>query len=497
LLAALAVATAGCCGLDPINGQEPSSRWGRLANPGAEGQPPRTTLFFPGQAKEGSNPYGCPSAPPANVSLYTVSPADSRHLQWSSSAANRNFALESMVEAGINVVTMSTWGEDFLPCNESWALWAPMQSAPRSHDELFAAASGKPLWIMPFIESRANWTFYNEFPRWTDGRVAPGTVSQIINLVERYLKNPHHPEWAPKWAQAYDSSGQPRFAVVLIHASSNRLGPDEHEKYSGGFDLVAQEVFSATGVQVGFFIDALPPASHAPGSFKPSPGLTGPFLLQTRSLLGIQCFIPEIWMTGSPDETARIRWKRQFARNWRQTGIPFLMDVSPGYDAHLVFPGSVRYGHTATWLAALSSMVAREGCDGFVYNSWNGYTEAMAAVPLRAAHGGSLYYDWLKDLSGLQSTCVEFQRGDANADARIDISDAIAILGYLFLGQPRRLSCLQSADTEDSGKLDISDSVFLLSHLFTGGPRPPEPFLKCGFDPTQDELTCEEFEPCG
>jgi hypothetical protein len=284
--------------------------------------------------------------------------------------------------------------------------------------------------------------------------------------------------------------------VALIHASSNRLGPAEHEEYSQGFDLVAQEVLSSTGVRVGFFIDALPPSSNAPGSFKPSPGLTGPFLLQSKSLLGIHCFIPEIWMTGSPDENARIQWKRQFSRGWRETGIPFLMDVSPGYDAHIVFPASVRYGHTATWLAALSGMVATEGCDGLVYNFWNGTTEGMAGMPLEAADGGRLYFDWLKELTSLQPRCLRFRRGDSNADGVIDISDAIAILGYLFLGQPRRLSCLQSADTQDSGDVDVSDGIYLLSFLFTGGPRLDEPFRECGFDTTRDELTCEEFEPC-
>ena len=496
LLHILALAIAGFAGRGELAAQAPSPLWGRLASRGVEGRALRTTLFFPGQAKDGSNPYGCPAAPPENLSLYTVSPADSRHLQWSSTVGNREFAIESMVDARINVVSMSTWGEDFLSCEESWALWAPMQCAPRSHDELFAAAKDNPLWIMPFIESRANWTFYNEFPRWTDGRVAPGTVSQIIYLVERYLKDPRHPEWADSWAQVYDSAGRSRHAVALIHASSNRLGPDDHEAYSQGFDLVAEEVLAATGIRVGFFIDALPPDSNAPGSFKPSPALTGPSLLRTNSLLGIQCFIPEIWMTGSPDEDARIQWKRSFARSWRQTGIPFLMDVSPGYDAHIVFPGSARYGYTATWLEALASMVATEGCDGLAYNSWNGYTEGMAAVPLRAKDGGNLYNEWLKDLVVLPSRCIRFQRGNANADPQVDMSDAVAILGYLFLGKPSTLPCLQSADADDSGELDMSDAVFLLGYLFTGGWPPDEPFASCGLDPTLDRLTCDEFVPC-
>jgi len=67
-----------------LTGQEAFHRWGRLANPGFEGKPIRTALFFAGQAKDGSNPYGCPGAPPENRFLYTVSPADPRNLAWSS-----------------------------------------------------------------------------------------------------------------------------------------------------------------------------------------------------------------------------------------------------------------------------------------------------------------------------------------------------------------------------------------------------------------------------
>jgi len=252
-----------------------------------------------------------------------------------------------------------------------------------------------------------------------DGRVAPGTVSQILELIFRYLKNASHPEWADRWARVYDATGSPRYAVVLIHASSNRLAASDHQAYAEGFDLVERQVFAASGVRVGFFIDALPPGSNAPGSFKPSPSQTGPFLRNSRSLLGIQCFIPEIWMAGASSDAARIKWKREFAKAWILTGIPFLMDVSPGYDAHLVFPGSVRYGHTEAWLTELAGMVRVHGCDGLAFNSWNGYTEGMAAVPLRAADGGERYFDWLKKLK----LCEIFRRGDANADGAIDVAD--------------------------------------------------------------------------
>jgi len=174
-----------------------------------------------------------------------------------------------MVAAGLNVVATSVWGESFLPCTTGWAPWAPMQCAPQAHDELFAATVGKHVLIVPFIESRANWSFRDEFPTF-GGQVAPGTVSQIAHLIERYVQNRSHPEWANKWARVYDQSGEARYAVALIHASSNRLSAYDHAGYAAGFDRVAQAVFDRTAVNVGFFIDALPPNTFAPGAFRPS-----------------------------------------------------------------------------------------------------------------------------------------------------------------------------------------------------------------------------------
>jgi hypothetical protein len=85
-----------------------------------------------------------------------------------------------------------------------------------------------------------------------------------------------------------------------------------------------------------------------------------------------------------------------------------------------------------------------------------------------------------------------FRRGDANFDARIEISDAIFGLAYLFLGgeAPR---CADAVDADDDGGLNLTDAVFLLNHLFTGGRAPPPPYPEEGVDPTADGLSCRGF----
>ncbi len=81
-----------------------------------------------------------------------------------------------------------------------------------------------------------------------------------------------------------------------------------------------------------------------------------------------------------------------------------------------------------------------------------------------------------------------FRRGDVNASNDVDISDSVALLGYLFLAGARP-SCLDAADSDDSGDLDLTDAVGILGFLFLGNPPPRSPGPRdCGADPTADGL---------
>ena len=85
-----------------------------------------------------------------------------------------------------------------------------------------------------------------------------------------------------------------------------------------------------------------------------------------------------------------------------------------------------------------------------------------------------------------------FVRGDVNFDEKLDLSDAIFILSYLFLGGPPP-RCEDAADTNDKGTLDITDAVYLLNHLFLGNAAPPAPYPVEGMDPTEDKQNCLGF----
>jgi len=88
------------------------------------------------------------------------------------------------------------------------------------------------------------------------------------------------------------------------------------------------------------------------------------------------------------------------------------------------------------------------------------------------------------------STPVVFRRGDCNDDGTADISDAVCILGWLFLGEEEP-GCVAVTNTNGDEKADLSDAVYLLGHLFLGGPAPVVPFPECGPMPGDEELGCD------
>jgi hypothetical protein len=78
-------------------------------------------------------------------------------------------------------------------------------------------------------------------------------------------------------------------------------------------------------------------------------------------------------------------------------------------------------------------------------------------------------------------------RGDSDGDGRASISDAIQMLGHLFLGGPA--GCKRAMEVNGDGRIDLSDAAYLLNHLFGGGPPPAAPYPACGV--AEDALPCD------
>jgi hypothetical protein len=99
----------------------------------------------------------------------------------------------------------------------------------------------------------------------------------------------------------------------------------------------------------------------------------------------------------------------------------------------------------------------------------------------------------VSDLAGAQLAvrpADRFRRGDANGSDRVDLTDAIVVLGHLFLGRAAP-ECLDGADADDSGRLEITDALRVLHFLFAGARNLPPPGAhEAGLDPTPDALDC-------
>ncbi|MBI4604295.1 MAG: hypothetical protein HY721_20240 [Planctomycetes bacterium] len=92
------------------------------------------------------------------------------------------------------------------------------------------------------------------------------------------------------------------------------------------------------------------------------------------------------------------------------------------------------------------------------------------------------------------SAAQGFIRGDWDASGDLRINDPILHFGNLFLGE-RGPGCLDAADSNGDLRLDISDGIYTLLFLFAGGAPPPPPFPACGTE--VEGLGCERFEACG
>lgn len=76
---------------------------------------------------------------------------------------------------------------------------------------------------------------------------------------------------------------------------------------------------------------------------------------------------------------------------------------------------------------------------------------------------------WIQE--GAREFRQVFERGDVDSSGVLDLTDVIAILGHLYLGEAAP-PCPATADVDASLVLDLTDPIFLLGHLYLGGPAP-------------------------
>ena len=59
--------------------------------------------------------------------------------------------------------------------------------------------------------------------------------------------------------------------------------------------------------------------------------------------------------------------------------------------------------------------------------------------------------------------------GDANYDSRVNVSDAVYLINYVFSGGDEPDPVLACGDANDDSTVNVSDAVFLINFVFSGG----------------------------
>lgn len=86
---------------------------------------------------------------------------------------------------------------------------------------------------------------------------------------------------------------------------------------------------------------------------------------------------------------------------------------------------------------------------------------------------------------------VVFRHGDANGDDATDISDAMAVLSWLFRGGAP-LVCADAADVNDDGSVRMDDAVMILMALYQDAPTGRSvPINEPTVDLDEDDLDCQ------
>jgi subtilisin family serine protease len=76
-----------------------------------------------------------------------------------------------------------------------------------------------------------------------------------------------------------------------------------------------------------------------------------------------------------------------------------------------------------------------------------------------------------RKLNNTSNDPVEFGCGDTNGSGSVNISDAVLLINYIFIGGDPPVSP-ESGDTNCDGDVNISDAVVIINHVFIGGYAP-------------------------
>ncbi len=75
------------------------------------------------------------------------------------------------------------------------------------------------------------------------------------------------------------------------------------------------------------------------------------------------------------------------------------------------------------------------------------------------------------DILLMSRDAAQYLCGDADGNGRVNVTDAVYLVQYIFAGGPAPEPIL-SADANCDGSANVSDAVYLIQYIFVGGPAP-------------------------
>ncbi len=176
-----------------------------------------------------------------------------------------------------------------------------------------------------------------------------------------------------------------------------------------------------------------------------------------------------------------------------------LMDATPPFDGQTLPPTDIPLKLACVDMVIPTDAVCFECFDVNFEDGVNGNNK----VPIKnqIAVDNMAFFARTQDCEICVDMIVEektFVRGDCNGSAGseeepVNIADAASVVSLLFGLDELKPEpvCLDACDANDDGRLELTDTLAILLFLFNDGTPPPPPGPHtAGFDPTKDVIPC-------
>jgi hypothetical protein len=171
-----------------------------------------------------------------------------------------------------------------------------------------------------------------------------------------------------------------------------------------------------------------------------------------------------------------------------------VLDVTEPFDTNLTIP----VGQQLTIANLKVDVIATQDDSATVaFQDFTG--NPVAKNLLVGAEGVTLPLTTQNGTITIQGSTEEplFRRGDTDNNNRLELTDAVRVLSFLFLGTGE-ITCNEAADADDNGKVELTDAVRILGFLFLGQVSPADPGpppAQCGPDPagSSAHIGCDSY----